>query len=320
MVISMKQIHRWLAWLMCLVTLVGTLALPVGAQSAPDLTKPVSLTVHHVYNPSGENIPLTGVEFSLYLVAKMGQGGALTAEPAFSRYVTGGSQADWEKTLNRLISDFPAGVTPVDKAKTDKNGDAVFPSEGKTLVPGLYYVPGTKTVKNGWIYTTSPFLVSLPNYFDGQWVYAQQVNAKSSREADITDIEVVKVWKDSCHPKRRPEEITVTLLCDGEIADLDDAVVTLSKDNNWKYTWSDLDATCEWTVTEERVKGYNNPKVKKNGTIITVTNTCNRPEHPRGGKLPQTGQLWWPVPVLLLAGLVLVIVGLLRRKEDNYEA
>ena len=112
----------------------------------------------------------------------------------------------------------------------------------------------------------------------------------------------------------------MTLLCDGEIADLDDAVVTLSKDNNWKYTWSDLDATCEWTVTEERVKGYNNPKVKKNGTIITVTNTCNRPEHPRGGKLPQTGQLWWPVPVLLLAGLVLVIVGLLRRKEDNYEA
>lgn len=68
---------------MCLVTLGGALALPVGAQSAPDLTKPVSLTVHHVYNPSGENIPLAGVEFSLYLVAKMGQGGALTAEPAF---------------------------------------------------------------------------------------------------------------------------------------------------------------------------------------------------------------------------------------------
>jgi len=36
--------------------------------------------------------------------------------------------------------------------------------------------------------------------------------------------------------------------------------------------------------------------------------------------LPQTGQLWWPVPVLLLAGLVLVVVGLARRKEDKYEA
>ena len=316
----MKRIQRVSALLLSLLALVSALALPVGAQSAPDLKEKVSLTIHYANQDGSKPIALSGVKFSLYLVAKMGQGGALTAEPAFSRYVTGGSQADWEKTLNKLISDFPAGVTPVDKAKTDKNGDAVFPSEGKNLVPGLYYVRDTKTVKNGWIYTTSPFLVSLPNYFDGQWVYAQQVNAKSRREADITDIEVVKVWKDSCHPKRRPEEITVTLLCDGEIADLDDAVVTLSKDNNWKYTWSDLDATCEWTVTEERVKGYNNPKVKKNGTIITVTNTCNRPDHPRGGKLPQTGQLWWPVPVLLLAGLVLVIVGLLRRKEDNYEA
>lgn len=28
-----------------------------------------------------------------------------------------------------------------------------------------------------------------------------------------------------------------------------------------------------------------------------------------GGKLPQTGQLWWPVPVLSAAGLVLIIVG-----------
>ena len=28
-----------------------------------------------------------------------------------------------------------------------------------------------------------------------------------------------------------------------------------------------------------------------------------------GGKLPQTGQLWWPVPVLAGAGLVLVVVG-----------
>ncbi len=68
------------------------------------------------------------------------------------------------------------------------------------------------------------------------------------------------------------------------------------------------------------MKGYNRPVIVKDGKIFTITNTCNRPDTPKGGKLPQTGQLWWPVPVLLLAGLVLVIVGLLRRKEDNYEA
>ena len=38
-----------------------------------------------------------------------------------------------------------------------------------------------------------------------------------------------------------------------------------------------------------------------------------------GGKLPQTGQLWWPVPVLACAGLGCIAVGLLRRREDRNE-
>lgn len=32
------------------------------------------------------------------------------------------------------------------------------------------------------------------------------------------------------------------------------------------------------------------------------------------GSLPQTGQLWWPIPVLVFSGLVLIIIGLLRRR------
>ncbi len=38
-----------------------------------------------------------------------------------------------------------------------------------------------------------------------------------------------------------------------------------------------------------------------------------------GGKLPQTGQLWWPVPVLVCAGLGCIAVGLLRRREAKDE-
>lgn len=43
------------------------------------------------------------------------------------------------------------------------------------------------------------------------------------------------------------------------------------------------------------------------------------PPKPSGGKLPQTGQLWWPVPVLLLAGIMLVLIGLFRRRGIRYE-
>lgn len=38
-----------------------------------------------------------------------------------------------------------------------------------------------------------------------------------------------------------------------------------------------------------------------------------------GGKLPQTGQLWWPVPLLTCAGLGCIAVGLLRRREARDE-
>ena len=38
-----------------------------------------------------------------------------------------------------------------------------------------------------------------------------------------------------------------------------------------------------------------------------------------GKKLPQTGQLWWPVPVLACAGLGCIAVGLFRRREAKDE-
>lgn len=41
------------------------------------------------------------------------------------------------------------------------------------------------------------------------------------------------------------------------------------------------------------------------------------PSTPDRPTLPQTGQLWWPVPVLLCAGLALVIAGLLRRRGET---
>lgn len=36
------------------------------------------------------------------------------------------------------------------------------------------------------------------------------------------------------------------------------------------------------------------------------------------GDLPQTGQLWWPVPILAIAGLMLMIVGIIRRRTGGY--
>lgn len=52
-------------------------------------------------------------------------------------------------------------------------------------------------------------------------------------------------------------------------------------------------------------------------TALQKTNAAPADTVPAGG-LPQTGQLNWPIPVLALAGCVLVLIGLAcRRKNDN---
>ena len=50
------------------------------------------------------------------------------------------------------------------------------------------------------------------------------------------------------------------------------------------------------------------------GTVLTVTNTYKAPpEKPDEPDLPQTGILWWPVPVMAGLGIVFFGAGWLRR-------
>ena len=64
------------------------------------------------------------------------------------------------------------------------------------------------------------------------------------------------------------------------------------------------------------------------GTTFVVTNTYDEgtpenpeqpenPDQPGNPTLPQTGQLWWPVPVLVAGGLLLIVIGLLRRRGNT---
>lgn len=54
----------------------------------------------------------------------------------------------------------------------------------------------------------------------------------------------------------------------------------------------------------------------KTGTTDTPDDptTDNKKTVPSGSKLPQTGQLWWPVPVLAIVGILCVFVGWYRKK------
>lgn len=49
----------------------------------------------------------------------------------------------------------------------------------------------------------------------------------------------------------------------------------------------------------------------------TNPNTPDMPSTPSEPTLPQTGQLWWPVPVLLIAGIIICLTGIVLKKRSE---
>ena len=150
-----------------------------------------------------------------------------------------------------------------------------------------------------------PFTVAVPTSDSTQWIYDIEASPKTGI-VKLTELTARKVWAGS---EKHPESVTVQLKRNGEA--FGDAV-TLNAENNWTYTWKDLEARESWSVEEVAVPDGYKATYETKDTVVTITNTS---------KLPQTGQLNWPVPVLICAGLALFVVGWVlffrRKKEKN---
>lgn len=77
---------------------------------------------------------------------------------------------------------------------------------------------------------------------------------------------VHKVWDDNGYPGR-PDSVTVHLLRDGKEYE----EIELSKDNQWTYTWDDLDDRYDWSVKEDVPAGYEETYKTEDNTIF-ITN------------------------------------------------
>ena len=310
----MKKYKRLTAFLLCLV--VAVLVLPVNALAAGsiDLNHAHSLTVTAVF----DGTPISGMQFDAYLIATVDESGELPVLDRYEEYaddldIRGKNDEGWQEMAQILAREIMLDSTlePTCSAVTDADGVAVF----SEIPMGLSLVLGSTMEKDGYVYSTSPFFVMLPeqDLSSNTWNYDVVANAKPGQEPAKEDYEVIKVWKDDCHKDQRPQSITINLICDGEVYD----TITLPHNGAWRYTWEDLETNHQWTVTEETVDGYRDPEIRQEGNTFIITNTCSKPTpppKPDKPSLPQTGQLWWPVPVLIAAGLLFVVIGLVRRR------
>ena len=297
--------------------------------------------------------PVEGMELSLYRVAEYDESGSFTLTERFRKYPVSleqKSQEGWQGAADALADYIRRdGIT----------ADAVFVSGSDRTVcftdlnRGLYLVLGqtTELQEDGkiQIYEPQTALIALPedsketsegtDPYQVTAVLKFEKNEKPGKPGnpEETKIHVLKVWKQD-QEKERPDSIVVELLQtdvkgNTTVADRQ----TLAKENQWSYTWKNLSTLMRWSVSEADVPNGYTVAVTREGNTVVLTNTAKKSGNPDGevnppskkptdkttdktsDKLPQTGQLWWPVLVLLFAGAICLLVGrvLRDRKEEK---
>lgn len=242
---------------------------------------------------------------------------------------------DWDDMAETLVGYVESReLDPLATDDTNSRGRANF----EKLKTGLYLVIGEPYTYNGKTYEQDPFLIALPTRSDNTQPWEYDVTtirkpAERVEEPEKVEVSVLKIWSGDDDSQIRPASITVQLLRDGKVYD----TVTLNRRNNWSFVWSDLPTGHTWRVSETEVPEGYSVLVQRNGNGFIIINTYEAPEVPpvppddpgiedipdddvpleKPEELPETGTTQWMVPLLLAAGAVLFLLGLLRRRQEG---
>lgn len=325
-----KRMKKFKLIMICMLLLI---LCPMQALAAGSIQteKPASLAIEYLY----EKEPISGAQFSVFRIASVEPDCTFTLTPTFSKYrvkVAENTVEEWNCLAETLAGYALADqLTPDAIGTTDRSGKACF----ENLKTGLYLILSEKCVAGDYCYYIKPTIAALPGLdaLQNDWSYQVSILPKVEREpitkGKTTERAVLKVWDDGGNTALRPASITISLLRDGELFEK----VTLNEKNNWSYQWTELAYSDEkgtpyyWSVAEDPAENYSTDVIRKGITFVVTNSLDVEHENPSFGQdpdgpkkpsnLPQTGVLWWPVPVLLCFGAVLLIFGAVRRKEDK---
>lgn len=291
-----------------------------------------SLTLHCVK----DDVILENLQWDLYRVGSR-SGDAFVLEGNFAAYdividdFSDEAMAAYAKTLEN-IAVLNDAIQPDREGATDADGTLIFDG----LPNGLYLVCGEVLEVGNAMYIPSSLLFEInSDHATMDWDAYPKVeyHTKSEQEVRYT---VKKVWlnekDEQCDPTTA---ITVEIYRDLELYQ----TVVLSEENDWYYEWQDYDyydfRVQEVVIPEGFRVEYDSNDTQyliKNILVpeVTTTTSTDRTETTTtetsttlittatSEKIPQTGQLWWPVPVLGLLGVLLVAVGLRFRAMENH--
>lgn len=275
--------------------------------------------------------PAEGMEISLYRVADYED--SFTLAGKFQNYQVSLDQKDQDgwKGAARALEDYIGrdGIKADIVKKSGNDKIAYF----ENLSRGLYLATGQtiEVQKKGktMVYIPNASLIVLPDVREEDPYHISpelKYDDKKKSEDSQTKLRALKIWKKD-QKEKRPTSVTVELLrkdANGKVTVVDSQI--LSKENGWAYTWENLSSQASWSVSEKDVPSGYTVSIRQQGSTVMVTNTAKTPEQTENGgnntgkpgqKLPQTGQLWWPLPLLLLAGVSCLIIGRVLRNSGD---
>lgn len=338
------------AYIFCLtiVVLAGLIPKETRAASVIDSERPISISVF--YNV--DKRPMPNVEFMLYKVAEMSEDGEKTITSEFADYAFSLDNLDSEgnKNLAETLAGYIARdhITPIDTGKTGRNGIVTFPKSA-SLFCGVYLLLSKNHILANEVCNIQPMLFEMPSMIiENELEYDIGISPKYELIGRYTNITAFIIWRDQ-FPSDRPPQVEVQLInsIDNTIHD----TVVLSPANGWRYTWNQLPIG-SWYVVQKEVPPDYVTSTKRDGSVIAIINTSTKPyvhmedgeesspedEEPvkdkelltaeearrmlelsryTGQTLPQTGTLWWLVPILAAAGISFLMIGFIRRKKDE---
>ncbi len=305
-----------------------------------------------------EGIVLSDMSWKIYKVAEITSRDNFEVVDEFKKYPVSLTDHS-VSSLKTAASQFETytitdNIEPLKSGKTDSKGELQF----SNLDFGLYLITGSSIVIDEMAYVPVPSLVQLTDeyYTETKWTYdltsipKMRVLAASTYK---TSYSVEKKWIND-NDTLRPKNITAVLCRNG----VSYASAVLNQKNNWKYTWDNLPQNAEWSVKEQSVPSDYSVTYDVGENSVTIINTYNEktsttsPDTSESGtqnttyisnisgtnvninhnyinagnnnssgsiKLPQTGMMLWPVPVLGISGIIIFIVGWILYKRSKNE-
>lgn len=304
----MKRVLRTTMMALLVMMLLVSMMAPAAMAAYVPVTAEVPVTIYmQAEDPKGD---LPDSDVIPVTVVPLTEGSPVKSVPSLITSVPGAAGA----SANIVFGDF-------NKPGIHEYGVTIGASSHEYVLDDapVYYVVRV-TVTNNEDYTGLETTVAIrPS--DDKFTLDENVEKCSIEDTNIylspLKITVVKKWASSDGFPVRMDLIRITKSEkeDGSTKEVEEVVktVTVSASNKWQYTFTDLDPRYDWTVEEDGVTGfYSTKKVNKENPfhwIITITNYKG---------LYQTGQLNWPIPVLMCFGSMFVLAGayLMRKKEE----